>query len=663
MQKFSKSLFSSLILIGLLTLTVHSQNQTFGFMEMFKIKKLKNPRLSPEGKFAVFEVTEADTQQNRWVTHLWRVHTSTGETIQMTHGEKNERRARWSPDGQLITFLSKRNGQRNIFQLNNRGGDIHKLFDHPSDITDFQYSKDGYKLYFLAKDSLSQKEKKAEENNDDAYIYDENKKPIQLWMYDLLTKSKQKIIDGNFSIREFSLSPDGNQIAFIAAPSPRQNDWLKREIYLFNLTTREQVKMTDNGIAERRLNWSPDGDYISFTSDASSYLETYYQDSIFLLNLKTQNIVDLLPEFEEQVFDYFWTSNGRYIYFTANTGLNTQFYRLDRNAGGLKKITYADHEVRSPHYQSQTDQVVYLESTPNRPFDVFFAKSNRLPGRKLTDMNSWLENYQKAKYQTIQWESTDGYQVEGILILPSDKPGRTLPLMVQLHGGPESSYRNYFRGSWSTYSQIWAAQGYAVFQPNYRGSTGYGDAVMRSIIGHYFEKDIDDIISGIDYLVQEGTVDPDKMAVMGWSAGGHLTNWLITHFERFKAACSGAGGANWFSFYAQTDVQYIREIWHVGPPYTRSEYYREKSPVNYVGNAQTPTLILCGEEDRRVPFPQSLEMYRGLDRMGCPVKFVAFPREGHGLREIRHQLHKMRVEFQWIERHLFDREWKLSDLN
>ena len=657
----STFLFSLFLAANLFSQTVAHTSQ-FGFQDIFKIKHVSSPRLSPDGQFVGFVVREADTAQNKWIRHLWRITVSTGETIQLTRGKNSEYRPRWSPDGSYLAFLSTRGEHPNIYKISNSGGEAQKLFDHPADIISFQFDKSGSTIYFLARDSLSKQEVTQREKKNDAYFYDQDKQPVHLWRYDLPSRTGELINQDNYSVREFALSPDQRQIAFVAAPSPREDDYLKREIYLLNLNSKTEKQLTRNGIAERQIKWSPDSRYLSFTSDASSQLATYYQDSIFLLDLQTGTIVDLLPDFAYQVFQYFWTRRGRDIYFLANMGVNTQLFRLNRKAGGVQQVTTGDHEIRTPHYCPELNRLVYTESTPFRPFDVRIATPKNMDGKLLSSMNSWLELVEKADYQTIHWKSPDGHQVEGILISPANAPQKPLPLIVQLHGGPESSYRNYFGSSWATYPQIWAAHGYVVFQPNYRGSTGYGDQVMRSIIGHYFEKDIDDIISGVDYLVAQGIADPAKMAVMGWSAGGHLTNWIVTHFQRFKAACSGAGGANWYSFYAQTDVQFIREIWHQGPPYSRQDYYMKKSPVTYVKQAKTPTLILCGEQDRRVPFPQSLEMYRGLKRYGTPTKFAAFPREDHGLREIRHQLYKMRLEFQWVEKHLFNRDWELNDL-
>ncbi|MFQ6003748.1 MAG: alpha/beta hydrolase family protein, partial [Candidatus Zixiibacteriota bacterium] len=164
------------------------------------------------------------------------------------------------------------------------------------------------------------------------------------------------------------------------------------------------------------------------------------------------------------------------------------------------------------------------------------------------------------------------------------------------------------------------------------------------------------LMTGVDYPIKQGIAHPDSLGVMGWSAGGHLTNWTVTHTNRFKAASSGAGGADWFSFYAQTDMQYIREIWFDSSPYDNTELWQRKSPVYYVKNATTPTLIFCGENDRRVPFPQSQQMYRGLKRNGCPVEFVVFPRAGHGPGELRHQMYKMKKEFAWFEHYIRGKE-------
>jgi dipeptidyl aminopeptidase/acylaminoacyl peptidase len=211
------------------------------------------------------------------------------------------------------------------------------------------------------------------------------------------------------------------------------------------------------------------------------------------------------------------------------------------------------------------------------------------------------------------------------------------------------------------YAHARAGKGYAIFKPNYRGSTGYGNDVLRDMVGHYFLHADDDVLTGIDYLVERGIADPDRLGTLGWSAGGHMTNWLITQTDRFKAASSGAGASNWISMYAQSDVRIYRTPWFLGDPWHADsplQTYREHSPIFYIHKAKTPTLILYGENDKRVPLPQGFELYRGLKANNVPTELVVFPRSGHGPRELRHRLYRMNKEFQWLEKYIRGKDFQ-----
>ena len=238
-----------------------------------------------------------------------------------------------------------------------------------------------------------------------------------------------------------------------------------------------------------------------------------------------------------------------------------------------------------------------------------------------------------------------------MLIKPVDfEEGRRYPLIVQVHGGPAGTSTNTFSGTWSTYGHVWAGRGYLVFQPNYRGSSGYGEDFRRAIAGDYFQQGFEDIMTGVDALIERGLADPERMGHMGWSAGGHWSNWALTHTDRFKAIASGAGAVNWLSMWAQSDMQINREFYFEGKPYENREHYLEVSPIAYIENAKTPTLIFCGTADPRVPAPQSRELYMSLRDMGVPVEYIEFPGQGHGLTNPRHQLVKMEAELAWFDK-------------
>jgi dipeptidyl aminopeptidase/acylaminoacyl peptidase len=264
------------------------------------------------------------------------------------------------------------------------------------------------------------------------------------------------------------------------------------------------------------------------------------------------------------------------------------------------------------------------------------------------------------RQERIEWKGADGVTVEGLLYYPIDyRPGTKYPLVVQTHGGPQASDRFGF-GDWNSYTQVLAGKGYAILQPNYRGSTGYGNAFLRDMVGHYFNQAHLDVMAGVDRVIAMGVADPQRLVKMGWSGGGHMTNKLITFTDRFKAASAGAGAANWVSMYAQSDTRTQRTPWFGGTPWQANapiEKYWNESPLKYVSNVKTPTLFFVGEADQRVPSPQSVEMYRALKSNGVPTRLYMAPREPHGWTELRHQLFKINAELEWFEKYVNSRRY------
>jgi dipeptidyl aminopeptidase/acylaminoacyl peptidase len=263
------------------------------------------------------------------------------------------------------------------------------------------------------------------------------------------------------------------------------------------------------------------------------------------------------------------------------------------------------------------------------------------------------------RQEKIEWKGVDGVSIEGMLHYPLDyEDTKRYPLVMELHGGMGSSNQFGF-GSWSRFFPVLTAKGYAVLAPNYRGSGGYGSDFERDIMGHFFHNSHLDVMAGADRVIELGIADGDRMVVRGWSSGGYLTNKIITFTDRFKAASSGASAVNWISFYSQSDVRYFRTAYFGGTPWQKdapADFYWEQSPLSDIANVKTPTLVLVGKEDVRVPAPQSVELYRALKSNGVPTRLYIAPREGHGWRELHHQLFKMNVELEWFERYAMGRE-------
>lgn len=645
--------FLCILLISSLSLSAQ-EKKSMTFVDAINVKGIFGLRLSPDSSQALFSQSEADWKKNRHISHIWRMNVDGTDVVQMTNSKDGEESGIWSPDGKYISFVTKRENEKvQIYLLNNGGGEAIQLTHHKTSISSHCWSPCCQKVYFLADDPLTEKEEKQKKEKDDAYIFEHNFKPTHLWVFDLKTKEEKRMTEGDFTIREISISRDGTKMLFAAAPTPLYDDILNSEIWIMDLKDNSKRQITQNGIYESDISLSPDNSQILFIAESDANLmDYYYQSNLFMVPAEGGTPKVIIPDFAYEAYDTDWSADGNSIYFTANMGIHSEIFSLRLEDLKLKQITDGEHAISRFDYNPKTDTILYEVNFPHNPDTFWMMDMRSLSARMIHDPHPELKEFKLAKYEAVRWMSTDGKEVEGILVYPVDyEKGKRYPLLAHTHGGPMGSDKFTFDG----YAHARAGRGYAIFKPNYRGSTGYGNEVLRDMVGHYFLHADDDVLTGVDYLVQKGIADPDKLGTLGWSAGGHMTNWLVTQTDKFKAASSGAGASNWISMYAQSDVRIYRTPWFLGNPWHKDaplNTFREHSPIFYVHQAKTPMLIMCGENDRRVPLPQSIEMYRGLKANGVPTELVIFPRSGHGPRELRHRLYRWNKEFQWLEKYI-----------
>jgi dipeptidyl aminopeptidase/acylaminoacyl peptidase len=395
---------------------------------------------------------------------------------------------------------------------------------------------------------------------------------------------------------------------------------------------------------------------------ANDRFETYYNDRVFLVPATGGEARVLTTNLSYEVGSATWSADGQYVYFTANTGVEDQLFRVRAAGGAPEALTTGQHSFNGWMYAPKASRHILALDEATNAGDLWSLQAEGAPSptRVTRVFEQLARDFKLPKQERIQWKGADGVAVEGLLFYPLDYRDRQrYPLVVQTHGGPQASDKFGF-GSWSSYVQVLTAMGYAVFKPNYRGSTGYGDAFLRDMVGTYFKNSHLDVMTGVDHLIKMGIADPDRLVKMGWSGGGHMTNKIITFTDRFKAASSGAGAANWVSMYAQSDVRTYRTPWFGGTPWQKNapiDVYWEHSPLKYVSNVKTPTIFLVGEKDVRVPMPQSVEMYRALKSNGIPTRLYVAPREPHGWQELRHELFKMNAELEWFEKYARHRSY------
>jgi dipeptidyl aminopeptidase/acylaminoacyl peptidase len=401
---------------------------------------------------------------------------------------------------------------------------------------------------------------------------------------------------------------------------------------------------------------SPDNSQFAFIATVNESGEPYYEDNIFIQSVGEKRPQLLLPDEALEVLDFAWDADGAGLFILGNTGLRTDLYHYGIETRALVRLTIGDHVVDDWTYNPRTEAHTAKFITAQNPGEIYAMSDRDDSFAPLThEYDDWTDQYRLPRQEAVSWRGRGRATIEGLLVYPLDYDGETpFPLVAITHGGPRSSSQF---GSWnpSRYIPVLAAQGYGVLLPNHRGGTGYGDRFLRDMVGGYFTNAHHDVLDGIEALVDRGLADPDQLIKMGWSAGGHMTNKIVTVTDRFKAASSGAGAADWISMYGESDVRHNRTPWFGGAPWEKNapiRKFRRQSVIQDAWKATTPTLFFVGEKDVRVPPTQSILMYRGLKAAGVETQLYVAAGEPHGYGKPSHRLFKIHTELAWFARHL-----------
>lgn len=677
----------------LLALSISIQSVTFATQtkramtvdDVMNMRVVSDPRISPDGSFVAFVVTQADMKTNFRNSDVWIVSAKGGEPRPLTQSPRRDDSPQWSNGGKKLAFISDRDGQAQVYTMRFDGGEAEKVTDVKTAVQSFAWSPDGKRIAYVAADPLPEAKEKEKKNGFDQIVVDADYQFAHINVIDLSPSpgaempKPVKLTDGALHVAELSWSPDGKHIAFTARSTPKLADGSTTEIYAIDAAGKQPTqpgKLTSNDRAESNIAWSPDGKTLSYLSTSDKY-PTIGPSRIHLLSLiatetKTgplslrgftaQGTPKILePQFDGYITRHEWSPDGKFIYFAADAGVRRHIYRIATNNWKLETRTRQIDLQGSFSLSQKNSQMAYLREDSTHPADVLItlvqpdtAGDSVGYFEVLTQMNPQVNDLALGRVESVKWKSSkDGREIEGLLVYPIDYDStKRYPLITSIHGGPEGAYQLSFMSGYSECPHVYAAHGYASFFPNFRGSSNYGAEFASANVGDLGGGDYQDVMSGVDYLIGRGIADPDRLAIKGYSYGGYLSGWIIGHTDRFKAAVFGAGLSNAISYYSTGDIQYQRETLHQGTPWRNNQNLIERSPVFYLQNAKTPSLIYHGERDERVPLGQSLETYMGLKKAGVTTQLVIYPREGHGLREPKHQLDKMRREMEWIEKYI-----------
>lgn len=657
-----------------------------------KDKNETSPKWSRDGSFFAFlsdrdappvgaasggrGAASADDSTSRNQLYLMRV--DGGEARKITDARDGVTSFAFTRDGKYLVYSSGRpdNSQLYAFAV----GDLFsgepnavQWTHHATGMGDWQLSQDGKHVIFATPDSVDRDDRVRRQRGFTVRPRTVASSLHSLWVFDVESRQERRLTDdSSYSVGDFTISPDGRWVGYhgLSANRYRRGNLEQlddADLYLADVSTGKVERLTNNvDIAEGSVVFSPDSRTIAFSApddftfmhNERVYVRPVDQPAAKWRKLGSDFDGDVRVGSNRFAADglsnSFFSRRGDTIYFNAGVRATTQFMAVDVASGRVKQLTH-ERAALSVSQDEETGKLFVSYADPTTPSALFAVAStadaaNRGSWVRLTRANPALDSVALGDEEEITWKSADGQPVSGVLVRPVGyRSGQKYPLIVAIHGGPAAADVLGFNGGYN--AQVYAGAGYVVLEPNYRQSTNYGQKFKIESQGDYFTKGFQDIMSGVDYLIAQGIVDSTRMGALGWSAGGHYSNWIEGHTTRFKAISSGAGVANWISMWGQSDTHRLRQ-WYVGDKmYYDGDFMNwwRQSPIAYIKNAKTPMFIHVVDGDPRVPRPQSEEMHQALIHLGVPVEFWVYPGNTHGIPDARNQYLKAVAEMSWMD--------------
>lgn len=647
--------------------------------DLYGLKSLTDPRLSPDGKGAVYVRTSINKETHTYESHLYFYDLETGSSHQWTYGEHRDHSPRWSPDGSKLAFVSNRSGVSQLYLMNREGGEAKKVTNSALGVSNPVWSPDGKRILFSV--SLSNREtiedKKEEKDLPEALVVTNmgyksdasgflKDKKKQLFLIDIETEEIRQLTSEKEGASDAAFHPDGSKIAFTADQSDNPDLSLVSDIFLMDLETLETVKVTRGKGFFGNLAFSPDGRYLAALGNEKEYLSAS-SSKLWLYQLELNEFSCLTEGWDVHINDSAagdvlfgnvypgiqWTEASEGFYFIASEQGSTAVYYGSPDGAVFPVRSENEHVYALSLNPSDHSSVVGI-STPDAPGELYYLDYKTGESRRLTDANThYSEETAIIKPEIISFKAEDGLDIQGWFMKPYGyEEGRKYPLLLEIHGGPHMMYANTYVHEF----QVLAAAGYAVLYVNPRGSQGYGQQFANLVRGDYGGDDYRDLMTAVDYALKEFPfIDEKRLGVTGGSYGGFMTNWIVGHTDRFKAAVTQRCISNWLSFYGVSDIGYYFTEWEVGSSlFQNPEKLWEHSPLKYVENVNTPLLILHSEKDYRCPIEQAEQLFISLKRLEKETQLIRFPDSNHDLSRNGHP--KLRIDRLGFIQNWFDQQ-------
>jgi dipeptidyl aminopeptidase/acylaminoacyl peptidase len=646
----------------LLAVSVSLSAARFGIEHIGRIVRLNDPQISPDGKSIAVVVSRTNYEEDRYDPQLVLIDVATHAQRVLTRDRRGLGQARWSPDGTRLAFLASVDGKTQIFIMPMSGGDSWQITKSPTGVQQFAWRPAHNEMAFVAMDEApkvtgEERHNHSFEIQNNHYLLQEAPRPSHVWLISVDGKGvARRLTSGTWTLpvtlppgapsSPISWSPDGKRIAIVKVASPYTGDNDKAAIQLLDVDTGQLQPLTTRTHHETQPLFSPDGAHIAHWYPRDG--DTKNVNEIYVGPAAGGETASVTKALDHNVQRAMWMPDGKALLVSANHGTTTGLW-IQPIDGKARRIELGKVVATAPFWldasMGPAGELAFTGSEPERPAELYYLASPTSAPQRITDFNREIASVELGRTETVEWDC-DKFHMDGVVTYPPDfASSKKYPLVLYVHGGPRSASKEAF----SSRAQLLAAQGWVVFEPNYRGSDNLGNEFEAAIWNDAGAGPGRDTMAGVALLEKRGFVDSTRMAVSGWSYGGYMTTWLLGNYPtRWKAAVAGAAVTDWLDQYDYGDANVRRGTAFGGSPYTdtkRLEAYREQSPITYANKIKAPTLILSDTGDYRVPITQSFQLYHALVDNGVTTQFIAYPVSGHSPSD---PVHSRDVDRRWI---------------
>ena len=655
----------ALLAPALLLVVQAASAQTVPSMKQWlSLRSIGAPSVSPDGGSVAYTVTTTDWETNRYDTEIW-IARAGSDPIQLTSTDKESSTTpRWSPDGRWLAFIADRGDGRQVYLIRPSGGEARRLTTLKGGVNDFAWAPDGSQIAFTSVGPEGDDVVARRKTYGEFSIENADFRLVRLWLVAADTTASSSTAralptGSDRTIGGFSWSPDSRRIAFAHTPNPLLSSGGLSDIAVIDVASGAVRPLVTGPGGDTDPSWSPDGRRVLFSTAMGDTLANFYRNThLAVVSADGGPVTQLASAFDENPGGAVWLASG--IRFLASHGTTQQLIALDPATGVTRVLLSSPDVIRTVSHSRDGSVVAIVGENATTLPELYRVAIPSGSLTRLTNMSAQVAGWSLGSREVVSWTSKDGARIEGVLYRPSGYVAtKRYPLLVAIHGGPTGVSRPVLSyGSVYPIEQF-LAKGAVVLMPNYRGSAGYGEKFRSLNVRNLGVGDAWDVLSGVDALIARGIADSTRMGSMGWSQGGYISAFLTTTSQRFKAISVGAGISDWMTYYVSTDIHPFTRQYLKSTPWSDPAIYATTSPITYVKQAKTPTLIQHGELDRRVPIANAYELYQALQDVGVPSRLVVYKGFGHGITKPKEQLAATWHNWQWFSRYIWGEDVSL----